>query len=527
MSGGNCPETPRQKMIGMMYLMLTAMLALNVSGDLINAFTLVDQSIRNQKTSTEDKLGLSFYNFESKKDQNPTRVKPKYDLAMDVKAKSDTVVNLIQEFKKLIIVTADGQINDQESPEDGLLNKSDQDKAAQVMMVEKGGARAKELKKALEDYRDAMVAACQPDSGLPLDTMLVNAINAMINTADGRNSESGESVTWESQLFEHLPIAATLGLLSAIQSNVRNVETDVVNYLYKSIDAASFKFNVLVPLVIPESQYVIQGGTYKADIMLAAYDDTMEPIVSVGGQTLPTEGGRGKYTASASSVGMKSYEAKLQIPDPVTGALKDYTVKGEYEVGAPSLVVSATKMNAMYRGLQNPIEVSVAGVSPSDLTISCAGGTMSGAGTSRTVKPGSSKEVTISVSSHADGRSQNFGSKSFRVFDVPDPVIRLSSGKSGQFKMNKKDILAGKVVAALDNFLFDVSFEVRSFDVSCVRNGSLRIATCKGTNGALNSDAKTIINSVSKGGKLFIDAVKAVGPDGRERTLNGITLTVN
>ena len=93
--------------------------------------------------------------------------------------------------------------------------------------------------------------------------------------------------------------------------------------------------------------------------------------------------------------------------------------------------------------------------------------------------------------------------------------------------MNKKDILAGKVVAALDNFLFDVSFEVRSFDVSCVRNGSLRIATCKGTNGALNSDAKTIINSVSKGGKLFIDAVKAVGPDGRERTLNGITLTVN
>lgn len=527
MSGGNCPETPRQKMIGMMYLMLTAMLALNVSGDLLNAFTLVDRSIRNQKSTTEEKLGLSYYNFEQKEVQNPTRVKPKYDLAMDVKAKADSLNNLIQGFKNLIIVTADGQINDENSPEDGLLNKSDQDKAAQIMMVEQNGARAAQLKQALNDFRDQMIAVCQPDSGLPLDSSLIHSIEMAINTEDGKNSESGERITWESQNFEHLPIAATLGLLSAIQSNVRNVETDVVNYLYKSIDAASFKFNVLVPLIIPESQYVIQGGTYKADIMLAAYDDTMEPIVTVGGQKLPVEGGRGKYTASAGAVGMKTFDALLQIPDPVTGQLKDYNVKGEYEVAAPSLVVSATKMNAMYRGLQNPIEVSVAGMSASDLTINCSGGTMTGAGASRTIKPGNGKEVVISVSSHADGRTQSFGSKSFRVFDVPDPVVRLSNGKPGVFKVSKKEVLGSKVIAALDNFLFDVSFEIKSFDVSCVKNGSLRMETCKGTNGGLTGSAKDIVNSVSKGGRLFIDGVKAVGPDGRERTLNGITLTVN
>lgn len=526
MSGGNCPETPRQKMIGMMYLMLTAMLALNVSGDLLNAFTLVDQSIRNQKASTEEKLGLSLYNFEQKKDQNPTRVKPKYDLAMEVKAKSNELDSLIQGFKNLIIVTADGQINDPEHPEDGLLNKSDQDKAAQIMMVEQNGARAAQLKQALNDYREQMIKICSSDSTLPVDTTLVRSIEKMINTADGRNSQSGERVTWESQNFEHLPIAATLGLLSSMQSNVRNVETDVVNYLYKSIDAASFKFNVLVPLIIPESQYVIQGGTYKADIMLAAYDDTMDPTIMVGGQKLPVEGGRGKYTASAGSVGMKSFDALLQIPDPVTGQPKDYNVKGEYEVAAPSLVVSATKMNAMYRGLPNPIEVSVAGMSASDLTVNCSGGSMSGSGASRTVNPGNGKEVVISVSSHADGRNQNFGSKSFRVFDVPDPVVRLSNGKPGVFKVPKKEVLNSKVVAALDNFLFDVSFEVKSFDVSCVRNGSLRMATCKGTNGGLTGDAKDVVNSVSKGGKLFIDAVKAVGPDKRERTLNGITLTI-
>ena len=527
MSGGNCPETPRQKMIGMMYLMLTAMLALNVSGDLLNAFTLVDQSIRNQKSSTEGKLGLSFYNFESKKDQNPTRVKPKYDIAMNVKAQSDSLVNLIQGYKNLIIKTADGEINNSDCPEDGLLNKSDQDKAAQIMMVESGGARAKEMKQALNDYREAMLAACKPDSGMPEDIALYKSIASMINTEDGFNSQSGERITWESQNFEHLPIAATLGLMSAIQSNIRNVETDVINYLYKSIDAASFKFNVLVPLVIPESQYVIQGGTYKADIMLAAYDDTMEPIVYVGGQKLPTEGGRGKYTASATSVGMKSYEAKLQIPDPVTGELKDYNVTGNYEVGAPSLVVSATKMNAMYRGLKNPIEVSVAGVSPSALSVSCSGGTMTGSGSIREVNPGSASTVKISVSSNEKGKTQSFGSKEFRVFDVPDPVVGFSTVKNGETKAQRNTINSGKIEAKLDNFLFDVSFEIVSFDISTVRNGSLRIATVKGGNGALNSEAKEIIKSVAKGNKLFIDAVKAKGPDGRVRSLNGLTLTVN
>ncbi len=528
MSGGNCPETPRQKMIGMMYLMLTAMLALNVSGDLLNAFTLVDQSIRNQKTSTEEKLGLSYYNFKAKEEQNPTRVKPKYDLAMQVKAQSDSVVNLIQSYKNLIIVTADGQLNNEKSPEDGLLAKSDQDKAAQVMMVEQAGARAKDLKECLNAYRDAMIKACQPDSGLPLDSMLISSITKMINTEDGENSESHERITWESQQFEHLPIAATLGLMSAIQSNVRNVETDVINYLYKSIDAASFKFNVLVPLVIPESQYVIQGGTYKADIMLAAYDDTMEPIVSVGGNTLPTEGGRGKYSAAASSVGMKSYDAKLQIPDPVTGALKDYSVTGTYEVGAPNLVVSATKMNAMYRGLPNPIEVSVAGVSPSDLTIGCNGGTMTGNGTDRVVKPGSASTVTISVSSHADGKNQSFGSKTFRVFDVPNPDMLLSCmTNASDTKQKKSDVLKSTVKANLKDFLFDVNFEVKSFDVSCIRNGSLRIESCKDTNGKFSKQAVDVINAVPKGGKLYIDAVKVVGPDGRVRSVNGFTITVN
>ena len=125
MSGGNCPETPRQKMIGMMYLMLTAMLALNVSGDLLNAFVLVDKSIRDQVNSTDDKLASSFLNFEAKAAQNEAKVKPKYDVALEVKQKSDDLVNLIQDFKQHMAEIADGPGADPNA----LVNTSDQDKA--------------------------------------------------------------------------------------------------------------------------------------------------------------------------------------------------------------------------------------------------------------------------------------------------------------------------------------------------------------------------------------------------------------
>lgn len=517
MSGGNCPETPRQKMIGMMYLMLTAMLALNVSGDLLNAFDLVDQSIRSQKKATEEKLGLSYYNFESKAEQNPQRVKPKYELALDVKAKSDSLVNYIQSLKQTMIDVADGKGSG--STPENYLNKSDQDKAAQVMMVENNGKRLYELRDALLAYRESMLNAAQADTSLPVDTMLVHSISAAID-APPASSTALEMNQWGSKMFEHLPIAAVMGLMSAIQSNVRNVETDVTNYLYKSIDAASYKFNVLVPLVIPEAQYVIQGGQYKADIMLAAYDDTMEPIVSVGGQNLPVEGGRGKYVASASSVGMKNYEAKLQVPDPVTGSLVDYNVKATYEVGAPSLVVSATKMNAMYRGLENPIEVSVAGVSPSDLNASCAGGTMTRSGAGYIVKPGAAKEINISVSSNAGGKSQSFGSKKFRVYDVPDPVVNVTGSNKGN--ITKTALNNFEVKAELKDFVFDVNFRVTAFTVSTTKNGFLVSEDIKGNK--LNKNALDLMKGVGRNSRVYVESVKAVGPDGRERSLNGITL---
>ena len=148
MSGGNCPETPRQKMIGMMYMMLTAMLALNVSGDLLNAFILVDKSIKESTKTVDDKNKLLYYNFEAANAQNPNKVGDKYKAALDVKAHADSLYNLIANYKLQIIQTADGP----EATEENYVSISNQDVAAQVMLVEQGGARGKDLRAKIEEY---------------------------------------------------------------------------------------------------------------------------------------------------------------------------------------------------------------------------------------------------------------------------------------------------------------------------------------------------------------------------------------
>ncbi len=150
MSGGNCPETPRQKMIGMMYMMLTAMLALNVSGDLLNAFILVDEGIKASTATVEDKNALLLYNFRAANAQNPKKVGDKYEEALLVKQRADSLYNLIQAYKTLMVQTADGP----EATPDAYLSTSNQDVAAQVMIVEQGGARGQDLRDQNGVYRE-------------------------------------------------------------------------------------------------------------------------------------------------------------------------------------------------------------------------------------------------------------------------------------------------------------------------------------------------------------------------------------
>ncbi|MCQ2215851.1 MAG: gliding motility protein GldM [Bacteroidales bacterium] len=511
MSGGNCPETPRQKMIGMMYMMLTAMLALNVSGDLLNAFDLVDKSIKSSTKNTEVKNKTAYVNFENANAQNPAKVGEAYQTVMKVKEAADELCEYVRNVKNDLIHRADGP----EFNEDNYQSKSNQDIAATVMMVENGGAKGEELRTKIGEYKDYLKGIAEGND------ILVGALDAMLATKDTVDADNVK-VSWQSQNFEHIPLAASMALLSNMQSTVRNAEADVVQYLYSSIDKASFKFNKIEPLIIAKSSYVLQGGSYEADIMLAAYDDTMEPIVKVADSELRVEAGRGKYTVAASAVGQKKYTADLSIPDPVTGDMLHYNVVGEYEVAQPMVTVAPIKMNAMYRGLDNPLEISAPGISPSDLKVSATGCTLTKSGNIYIARPNKdSKEAVITVSGSVNGKPIRFPQKNFRIYRVPNPTPKLPGTKGNRIPKAQLTSVSGPR-AELEDFVFDVKFEVVSFDLTMKQGGFDVTKSVKGSK--FSAEQKQMLQKINRGQKLWIENIQVKFPDGSVNNLGTLSL---
>ncbi len=522
MSGGNCPETPRQKMIGMMYLFLTAMLALNVSGELLKAFQLVDKSIQ-QTIYTVDSRNRQLEN----KLSNAMEVNPRK--ASGAKAKSDSIRMMadslyqhIKELKLLMVHTADG-------PEATLSNYSsidNQDIAAQLMITEQNGKRSEEFKSLIREYRDLLISYVAKK-----DSFIWQPIEESFSTEPFKDSKEKKSdvvhKSWESQIFEHVPLSATFALMSSIQSDVRTAQADVVNYLLTGIDEGSFKFTKIEPIIKPVSNIVLQGDKYEADIFLAARDEYQDPTITIKGQELDVVDGRGKYSVPASRAGDIEYEALLTITAP-NGRPKTYPIKDNYRVIKPSVVISAIKMNVFYGSVDNPVEISVPGVTSKDLSVTISNCTYRKKGNVYVVNPKPGKaglKAIVTVSAKNNGKTRRIGSKEFRIKRVPDPVAMVAGKKEG--KISKNLLKAQQAVFAEmgDDFDFDLEFRVTGFTVSIIKGGYLQDERSK--NNKFTQAQKDLIGSVGRGSRVFIEGIRAVGPDKTTRKLNPITFTID
>lgn len=519
MSGGNCPETPRQKMIGMMYLFLTAMLALNVSGELLNAFTLVDDSIKQTIKTVEGKNEIMYYRFDKAKADNPAKVESYHNIALEVREKAEVLFKQIGEYKTVIVQTADGP----EATPDNFLSKDNQDVASTVMLVEQGGQRSKDLKRFLEEYRAYLVSLIDEE-----DTFMISSVKAALNTSNPPPKD-GVVTPWENVLFEHIPMAANIALLSKMQSDVRNTEADVINYLYNKIDEGSFKFNEIVPLVIPRSNYILKGNEYAADIMLAAYDNTLAPEVKVDGVDKPVVDGKGKYSVVANRVGTQKYNAEIFIKGP-DGNRRRYEVEGQYEVAEPSVVISATKMNVLYEGVENPVEISAAGVSAAALDIRVDNNTASYKKTGDkyifTPKPGFSGGLAkLSVHAKIGDRQQRLGGMDFRIKKVPNPIATVAGLNEGRIKKSVLNAETGVKAEMGKDFDFDLTFKVTAFTVGTIKGGFYVDLASKSE--SFTGEQKDLIKSLPFGAKVFFEDIRAVGPDGATRKLGSISLTID
>jgi gliding motility-associated protein GldM len=557
MGATNCPETPRQKMIGMMYLFLTCLLALNVSKDILNSFAIVNDGLQKTNVNFTLRNNFTYTNFEIAKQNDPIKVAPYYEAAMKAKKYSEEMYNYIEEKKIELIMKCDGKTKEeaQKAAEDlKLFEAKDQRDIPHYFMlgesVDGSQGEARNIKNKLIEYKKKLLDLFNdPKIVLPnKENIIKNLGNLGINTDNNPNPRPDypDEKYWETEKFSEIPAIATITVLSQIQNQVKNAEATVIQTLLSAIGATDFKFDTVAPKVIPKSNYLISGDKYEADLFIAAFSstDTMSQVLigdaydSVNHKllgnikTLKMQRGIAKYVVEGAGVGTRQYAAVIKVYNPSLGEYKEFPVKVggkysiEYTVAPPMAVVSPTKMNVLYTGVDNPIEISVPGFRDDQIMASISGGgtiSRSGKGSwvARVTTPG---KVNINVSVKADnGQTRSMGSKEFRVKRVPDPVPTIAGQKGGSIA--KGLLLAqGGVQATLENFDFDLKFNVIEFTVSATIGGFEKEATAKGSK--FTPEQIALINQVQRGKKLRIENVKAVGPDNTVRNLSSIVFKI-
>ena len=561
MSGGK--ETPRQKMIGMMYLFYTALLALNVSAEILTAFTMVDGSLRKTNAITEGVIDGTQNEFVKAMVNDSASVVKYKNLADEVVAEADKAFKEIQHYKLALVGTLEGIYDadytkpfelsdttkdnsiektlreskvadipdamnkDLKDIDDLLTKKDDNNVGGEIFIMKKQGEAVEKSRTNYKDFLIGIIEKASDTSAASKAAMesLKESLQQMLSTEPMKSqNDEGEIVPWANSNFEHLPAAGVLTLMTKMQADVRNTESSVLSYLLSQIGKTDMKFNAIKAVVNAKSSYVLVGQPYKAEIFIAAYDSTQNPDILVGGSPIPVNQGVGVFTGNTSSPGPRSFGGVIKLKNKSTGEIKDYPFKGEYEVGQSSLSVSPTKMNVLYIGVPNPIDITASGVPAEKLNVSISGGSISKAGAGSYIAqvkaPG---KAVISVTASVDGQTKSLGSKEFRVKRVPDPVAKVAGKRDGTVTKAELAAQAG-VKADLENFDFDMKFNVVSFKVSATIKGFSQDATANSA--AFTAQQKQIISQVPSGGKVYIEDIKAKGPDGSIRSLGTIAFKI-
>jgi gliding motility-associated protein GldM len=486
------------------------MLALNVSADILNGFKLVNNSLKTTLgTATVRNAGL-YKDFDYLNAQNPKKVGEWLNKAKAVKKESDELYNYIEDVKVRIAKAADGP----EGKPDSLIAAGNLDSPGEVGLV---GGRGIVLKKMLAKYSTTI-------QGLVDSPAQKANIKKLYDTP----SKNGEP--WEFQVFEMMPAAATVTILSKYQNDIRNSEAEIVQYLKAQVDASDYRVNEIKAIVIPNSKYVIRGGKYSAQIALAATDSTKKPIVKVNGSVVKN----GLYEVGCGATGAFTYSGVIELPKS-DGTVIPYKFTSDYTVGEPAVTVSADLMNVFYAGIGNPISISVPGVPASKIKATMNGGSLDRTAKGWIAKPSRvGQECVISVSAEIDGKTQTIGAKAFRVKALPPPIAFVEYKEGGNAMKYKGSVPFSKarlieatgIKAELDDADLDVKYNVLGFEVNFF--DSMGNTIIELSNGSQFSERQMVqMRKITKGKKFYISRVKAKGPDNIERILPPIEVIVN
>ncbi len=524
MAGGNnvARMSPRQRMINLMYIVLTAMLALNVSSDVLNGFSQVQEGLSRTNLNMSAKNEIQFNYLADLYEQNPAKAGPWYNKGVELHNRSNSLYLAIDSLKTMIARQADGEKGDYNN----IINNDDLEASATVML-NPTSLRGKKLRSQIIEYRD-YVSSLIPDENKR------KAVISMLNVDVKKTPGTVSPLSWEEKTFENMPAVAAVTMLTKIQNDIRQAESEALANLINNVDIGDIRVNSLDAYVIPNSTMIMRGGKYSARIVLAAIDTTQRPSIFVNGAKLNSPSGLYEFTAG--STGTHEYSGYIEVPRP-DGSIERRPFKSAYTVMEPMATISPTMMNVLYAGIDNPISISVPGVPMTAIQASMTNGSLTRNGDHWIARPGKvGSESVISVTAQLEGRSTEVGSMKFRVRKLPDPTpyiaMRDASGNSVHYKGTPKRISKAALMAAdglgaaIDDDILNVTYSVLSF--TTVFFDSMGNAMPENSNGAhFSPRQKERFKQLKPGKSFFISNVKAKGPDGITRDISPMEVGLN
>jgi len=503
--------SPRQRMINMMYLVLTAMLALNVSKDILEVLSKLDDGM-NMTIETVSEGTKHMYKSLDDVAQNNPRAKEPNRIAKILKQQSDATFTLIQQTKDHLIEETGGR--DEETGR--LVGASNRDVAENYLVNDKqigGGGKAQEIKDELEKYRDFLLQNTT-------DTDLKAAVS---NSFDFSNIvEEGKPMSWEKATFAELPLAGIVPFLTDYQSRIRRMEAQMMEYLMRSVDAEAVKFDAVMPIVVAPSTFVTSGDNYEANVFFGAYNKGNNPIVTLEGETHDVVAdGVAQFSIPATGIGQRTLTGTMQMP----GSPDIHPFELTYTVAPPTAVISPSKMNVFYRNVDNPVEISVPGVAPADIIVSGPGRRTGGNGNyvvNVTDISAQTREVTYTVSvREADGSTRVAGRKVFRVQNLPPATGRVKGKSTGE--MSASLFNRGEVQAVFLNFPFDMKMTVVSYEIKLPGKPAEKVRGNR-----IPNDVKSSIERLRPNSTVVIRNIKAKADNGaRISRVSDIALEIN
>lgn len=500
-------ETPRQRMIGILYLVLLGLVALNVSDSLLDAFRNLGNSLNTSTQNTQagiDNMVLSFR--ETKMKENPERAKPLLKKAEEAQSLVATLTTQVEEYNKLML--SEGGGIDEETGD--VTFRGSTDISARLMINE---GRAKQLRDLINSTADK------------LRTLTNNEVSFALEAKDPA-ARAGIKKSWEDANFgDGIPLTAAITALEKISADAKNSESAVVKHIFGKMDQAVVNLDKFAAVAVAPSSYLIAGQPYTAKVFLTAYDSKSNPKITVNGSSLPVVDGQGTYSITP-GVGMHTWRGSVSVQQ-TDGTVKVYeTEPMTFQVAKPSAVVSPDAMNVLYIGVDNPVSISAPGVPVEGLKLSGSGVSLTSKGSgkfiARVSNPG---EVALNVSATIDGKTQNLGASTFRVKRIPKPTARVG-GKTGG-RISAAQLRGQSVVsAALDNFDFDAKFRITKFNMYIAKPRVDPIGPFAASGNSFSAQMKSALGGLTSGSMVMIYDIVGVGPDGVAQNLEPITFQV-